>query len=340
MRRGCYGAQQRLSTAPKRGYSEIMHNTASLPPFSPPLVTIIGGAGFIGTALVEAFARSGWRVLVTSRTVQRARHLRPLGDVGQIDVILADVMVPESLRRAVAAADVVVNLAGILQEGPQRFADVHVTGAGHVAQAAAAAGARGLVHLSAIGADSASPSAYGRTKAAGEAAVAAAFPAAAIIRPSLVFGADDQFTNRFAGMMVGAPVMPVVAGDTRWQPVYVADVADAIVTLAGRMRAEATGGVFELGGPEVLTMRALLEQIAAYSERPVRFVDVPAAGARLLSRLPGTPLTRDQLQMLQHDNVVSGRFPGLAELAVPATPLAAVAPNWLGRYRPGGRFAA
>lgn len=317
-----------------------MQSQASLSPFGPRLAALVGGSGFIGTAVAEAFTRRGWRIRVACRSPQGANHLRLLGDVGQVDVVRADATVPASLPRVVAGADVVINLAGILDEGAQRFANVHVAGAGHVAAAAAAAGAGGLVHLSAIGADAASPAAYGRSKAAGEAAVRAAFPGAAIVRPSLVFGPEDKLTNRFAGMMAAMKVMPVVAGDTRFQPVYVGDVAEAVVAIAGRLAAGAGGDIYELGGPEILSMRDLLVQIAADSEQPVRFIAVPDGGARLLSMLPGSPVTKDQLAMLQIDNVAAPGRPGLAALGVEATPLAAVAPTWLGRYRPGGRFAA
>lgn len=309
-------------------------------PLTTPLVALVGGAGFIGTAVAEAFARAGWRIRIACRDLAHAQHLRPLGDVGQIGFVQADVTVPRSLPRAVEGADLVVNLVGILDERTQRFAEVQAEGAGHVARAAAAAGSRGFIHLSAIGADAGGESAYGRTKAAGEAAVLAAFPGAAIVRPSLVFGPEDMLTNRFAGIMATAPVVPVIAGDTKFQPVYVVDVAEAVVEIARRLMAGGVGGVFELGGPEILSMRELLARIAADCGRDVRFVDMPAAGARLLGALPGAPVTKDQLAMLKCDNVASAALPGLAELGVSPTPLSAVASAWLGRYRPGGRFAA
>ena len=317
-----------------------MHITSSSPHSAPPLVALIGGAGFVGTAVVEAFARAGWRIRVACRDLAHAQHLRPFGDVGQIGFVQADVTVPRSLPRAVQGADAVVNLVGILEEKGQRFDTVQGEGAGHVAAAAAAAGCRALVHVSAIGADSASPSAYGRSKAAGEAAVFAAFPGAAIVRPSLVFGPEDTFTNRFAGMMATMPALPVIAGDTRFQPVYVCDVAAAILEVSTRMLSGGVGGVFELGGPEILSMRELMLRIASACDREIRLVDVPAAGARLLSALPGAPVTRDQLAMLQRDNLASAALPGLAELGIQPTPLSAVAQGWLARYRPGGRFAA
>jgi uncharacterized protein YbjT (DUF2867 family) len=200
-----------------------------------------------------------------------------------------------------------------------------------------------FIQLSAIGADPASPSAYGRTKAEGEAGVRAAMPGAVVVRPSLVFGADDGFTNRFAGLITAAPVIPVVAPETRFQPVFVQDVALAVRMIAERLLAgETVPPLFELGGPEVMSMRQIMAFIAAATGQDKPFVDVPDVGARLLAglgSLPGAPLTTDQYRMLQRDNVAAHGLPGLAELGIAPTPLGAVAPDWLARYRRGGRFA-
>ena len=308
---------------------------------TPRLAVLIGGTGFIGTALVETLARSGWLLRIAARDTIAALRLKPLGDVGQIGAICADVRVPESLVTAVRCADVVVNLAGILDEkGGQGFEAVHVKGAGAVAAAAAQAGVKTLIHLSAIGADPASPSAYGRSKAEGEAAVKAAFPSAAIVRPCLVFGAEDGFTNRFAALIASAPVVPVIAPQTRFQPIYVNDLAAALKAIAD----QGLSGTFELGGPEQLSMRQILGLIAAETGHGEKLmVDAPDFGARILAGLgflPGAPLTRDQYLMLKQNNVASGTHPGLESLGVAPTPLEAVAGQWLSRYRAGGRFAA
>ena len=303
------------------------------------IATVFGGAGFIGRYVVQRLARRGLAVRVAGRDPLAAAALKPMGAVGQIVPIFAPVTVEADVARAVAGADWVVNLAGILAE--RRAGDfdrVHAEGAGRVARLAAAAGARRLVHVSAIGADPASPSAYGRSKAAGEAAVRAAFPAATILRPSIVFGPEDRFFNRFAGLARLSPVMPVIAGATKFQPVYVGDVADAV--LAGLTRADAAGKTFALGGPEVRNFRALLEAILRWTGRDKALVTVPMGLARLQARLgellPGKPFTRDQLAMLGRDNVVAPGEPDLAALGVAPTPMDLVVPAYLARFRPGG----
>lgn len=322
-----------------------MANPASSAPSAlPGLVALVGGSGFIGTAVAEAFAASGWRVVAVCRNPDNARHLKPLGDLGQVGARRADVRDPASLRTALAGADAVVNLVGILDEkGGQRFADVQARGAGNVAAAAAAVGARAFVQLSAIGADPENPAAYARTKAEGEAAVRAAFPAAAIVRPSLVFGAGDGFTNRFAGLIAASPAVPVIAPETRFQPVFVNDVAAAVLAITLRQLAGEAGAIYELGGPDVLSMRQILGFIADSIGQEKPLLDTPDLGARLLSSLgflPGAPLTHDQYLMLKSDNVASAGLPGLAELGISPTALMAAAPQWLARYRVGGRFAA
>lgn len=301
------------------------------------LVTLVGGGGFLGRYVAQELLAAGARVRIAQRDPRRAWFLKPLGGLGQTQFVAADLRKPESVVRAVAGSDAVVNLVGILAGD---FAAVQADGARVVAQAAASAGASALVHVSAIGADASSDSAYARTKGEGEAAVRAAFPAATVLRPSIVFGREDQFVNRFAAMIAKAPVVPVLRGGTKFQPVYVGDVAKAVVTILGD--AAHAGKTFELGGPDVISMGELQRWIARAIGRPARFVELPdAAGSAIASLgfLPGAPITRDQWKLLARDNVVGPHAEGLAALGVAATPLATVAPGWLVRYRKGGRFS-
>jgi NADH dehydrogenase len=307
------------------------------------LITIIGGSGFIGRVLVERLARDGHRLRVAVRNRSRAMRLKPLADLGQIAIVNADLRAPASIDAAMAGADAAINLVGILApSGSASFEAIHAAGAGAAARAAAAAGARAFVHVSAIGADPQSPSAYGRSKAEGERLVRAAFPSAAIVRPSLVFGSDDGFTNRFAGLIAAFPVVPVIAPETRFQPVYVGDVAEAIARALDRQFEGHAGETFELGGPDIMTMREINLYLNAATGQDKRLVDVPDGMARLMAQfgsLPGAPLTMDQYRMLQRDNLADPALPGLGSLGITPTALAAVAPQWLSRYRPGGRFA-
>jgi len=303
------------------------------------VATVFGGSGFIGRHVVQRLARQGYVVRAAVRRTEAAMVLRPLGEVGQIVPLCAPVTSAEAVARAVEGASVVVNLVGILTERrPGDFDRVMGEGAGIVARAAAAAGATGLVHLSAIGADPASPSGYGRAKAAGEAAVLAAFATATVLRPSIVFGPEDKFFNRFASMARMFPCMPVIAGATRLQPVYVGDVADAV--MAALARPEAAGRIFELGGPQVFSFRELLAWILQTTGHRRALVEVPARLARLeacvLERLPGKLLTGDQLRMLERDNVVAPEAADLAALGIVPTPVELVVPAYLRRFRKGG----
>lgn len=301
------------------------------------LVTLIGGGGFLGRYVAQALLEGGARVRIAQRDPRRAFFVKPLGGLGQTQFVAADITRPESVARAVAGSDAVVNLVGILNGD---FRKVQVEGARFVAEAAASAGVAALVHVSAIGADPASGSAYGRSKGEGDAAVRAAFPAATILRPSIVFGREDAFVNRFAAMIAKAPVVPVLRAGTKFQPVYVADVAAAVVA-ALRDPAVAAGRTLELGGPDVLSMGALIRWIARAINRAPRIVALPdAVGAVIASAgfLPFAPITQDQWKMLASDNVVAGTN-GLTLLGIAPTPLDAVAPGWLVRYRKGGRFA-
>jgi len=307
-------------------------------PGTPPLVTIFGGGGFIGRYVCEQLLKTGARLRVAQRDPRKAWFLQPLGTVGQVSAIAADLARPETIERAVEGADAVVNLVGVFSGNLQL---IHVEGARRAAAAAKATGASAFVHISAIGADPESPSDYGRTKGLGEEAVRSAFPKATIIRPSIVFGPEDNFTNRFASM-ARFPILPVIAPRTRFQPVYVRDLARAIAAAALDPKAHG-GKTYELAGPEVMTMRELNARVAQMSGHHPDLVEVPdiiAQGMALFGWLPGAPLTRDQWLMLQKDNVASGKLPGLKDFGITPAPLAATAPEWLGRFRKGGRFAA
>lgn len=303
------------------------------------VATVFGGSGFIGRYVVKRLANAGYVVRVAVRDTEGAMFLRPMGVVGQIVPLHAPVTDAAAVARAVAGASVVVNLVGILAERRAGdFRRIQAEGAGIVAKAAAAAGVGQLVHLSAIGADAASPSRYASSKAEGEAAVRAAFPGATILRPSVVFGPEDRFFNRFAAMAQLLPVMPVISGATRFQPVYVADVADAVMA-ALRLPA-ARGTTYELGGPRPWSMRELLSWILVQVQRRRPLFEVPAGLARLqaaiLEHVPGKPLTRDQLLLLARDNLPAEGAPGLATLGIVPTPVELVVPAYLARYRQGG----
>jgi NADH dehydrogenase len=303
------------------------------------IATVFGGSGFIGRHVVKRLAAQGFLVRVAVRDTEKALFLKPMGTVGQIVLLHAAVTDPAAVARAVEGAEVVVNLVGILTERRAGdFRRVHVEGAGNVAQAAAKAGAAHLVHLSALGVSADHPSAYARSKAEGEAAVRAAFPAAVILRPSAVFGPDDAFFNRFARMAQLLKVVPVIGARTKLQPVYVGDVADAV--MAG-LRAAAAGRTFELGGPKVASMWELMDYVLGETRRARCMISMPTWYMRLwavvLERVPGKPLTRDQLKLLGRDNVVSPGADGLAALGITPTPIEAVVPSYLRRYRPSNQ---
>ena len=299
------------------------------------LVTIFGGGGFLGRQVAQALMARGARVRIAQRDLASAVKVKPLGALGQTQFVAADIRKPATVERAIVGSDIVINLVGILSGDFEAF---HHQGAAHVAQAVAAANVRALVHVSAIGADADSPSAYGRSKAAGEAAVRAAFPGATIIRPSIIFGPEDQFLNRFARIIGSAPVIPVIGGATRFQPVYVGDVADAIANAAEQPQLHG-GKIYEVAGPQVMTMKEINAWIAKTIGRDKPVVDVPGGVASLLAMLPGGPITRDQLAMLGRDNVAAPGAQGLDALGVAPTPLGAVADKWMVRYRKHGRFA-
>ena len=311
----------------------------------PPLVTVFGGSGFLGRHVVRALARRGYRVRVAVRNPNLAGHLQPLGNVGQIQAVQANLRVRWSVDRAVQGADHVINLVGILHEGGrQTFNAVQDFGARAVAEAARAAGAR-LTHVSAIGADEDSPSAYARSKARGEKAVLETLADAVIFRPSIVFGPEDEFYNRFAGLARISPVLPLIGGgETKFPPVYVGDVAEAIArSVDGAVEG---GRIYELGGPEVKSFRACLEEMLEAIDRKRIFVKVPWSLARIQGRilglLPKPLLTVDQVEMLKVDNVVSdaaekeGRT--FAALGLQPPGAAAILPTYLWQYRRAGQY--
>jgi uncharacterized protein YbjT (DUF2867 family) len=308
------------------------------------VAAVFGGSGFIGRYVVQRLAARGYWVRVATRDPEGAMFLRPLGEVGQIVPLYAPLDSEADIARVVEYADAVVNLVGILTERRRGdFLRIHMEGAGRVARLSAAAGVARLVQISAIGADPASRSAYARSKEAGERAVLNSFPRAAIIRPSIVFGPEDQFFNRFARLAMISPVMPVIEGATRFQPVYVGDVADAVISAIELP--SACGNTYELGGPDIVTFREILTYVLRETHRHHRaLVTVPrwlaSLQAAILQHLPGKPLTPDQLQMLRHDNLAHEGMPGLVELGVTPTPFRLVVPEYLDRYRPGGRRAA
>ena len=309
------------------------------------LVTVFGGSGFVGRHVVRALARRDLRVRVAVRRPDLAGHLQPLGRVGQIHAVQANVRYPASVEAAVRDADAVINLVGVLFErGRQSFSAVHASGAGTIAQAAAEAGAR-LIHVSALGADPESASVYARTKAAGEEAVRAAVSDAVIFRPSVVFGPEDDFLNRFAGLSRITPVLPLIGGgETRFQPVFVGDVAEAIAkAVEGEARA---GTIYELGGPDVKTFKEILQFMLATIERRRLLVPLPFKLAEMkaffLQYLPKPLLTPDQVKLLRSDTVVSeaakreGRT--LEGLGIDPSSMAAIVPSYLWRFRRSGQF--
>lgn len=299
------------------------------------LVTIFGGSGFIGRHVVRRLAADGWICRVAVRDPDAALFLKVDGDPGQVVPVAADVRDPKSVEDAVADARRVVNLVGILyQKGRATFQRVHVDGAANVAKAARAAGVERLVQMSAIGADPDSPAEYGRTKAAGETAAKAAFEGVSIVRPSVVFGPEDDFFNRFAAMARMMPVLP--AFPTKFQPVYVGDVAAAICAILDDPATQ--GKTYEFGGPRVISFREFLQLVLKYTERERPIVSMPLSLASLeatfLELLPVPPLTRDQVKLLRRDNVVSPGALTLTDLRITPTMMEVVLPSYLGRYRP------
>ena len=309
------------------------------------LITVFEGSGFLGRNVVRALAKRDYRIRIAVRRPELAGHLQPIGRVGQIHAVQTNLRYPASVAAAMRDSSIAINLVGILTEsGAQTFDAVQARGAETIARAAAAAGAR-MVHVSAIGADENSPSRYGRAKAAGEQAVLSAVPSATILRPSLMFGPEDQFTNRFAALARMSPVLPVIGADTRMQPAYVGDVATAVADAVDGMAKP--GATYELGGPEVLTMREIMQWICKVTGRDRALLPLPFGLAKLqatfLQFAPGAlKLTPDQVVMLQSDNVVSeaAKAAGLTleGLGIAAESMEAIAPQYLWRFRATGQF--
>lgn len=311
------------------------------------LVTIFGGSGFVGRYIARRLAKQGWRVRVAVRRPNEAMHVKPYGVPGQVEPVLCNIRDDASVAAVMNGADAVVNCVGILAEaGKNSFDEVQAEGAGRVARIAADQGVSQMVHLSAIGADAESDSDYARTKAEGEANVLAAFPAAVILRPSIIFGPEDDFFNRFAGMM--GPVLPLVGGDTKFQPVYVDDVAQAAVQA---VEGNVAPGIYELGGPDVDSMKGLMATMLAEIRRRKLVVNLPFfAGAMmgwsfdlvkaLSFGLIKGPITKDQVKLLRSDNVVGAEAKGFADLGIMPVAMEAVLPDYLWRFRPSGQYLA
>lgn len=315
-----------------------------------PIVTIFGGSGFVGRYITQRLARAGWRVRVAVRRPEGAGFVRPYGVVGQVEPIQANIRDDASTHRSIAGADAVINCVGILvQSGKQGFDAVQAEGAGRIARIAAKEGVTRLVHISAIGADPDSPSLYARSKAAGEAAVRATFPSAVILRPSIVFGTEDQFFNRFAAMARFAPILPLVGPETRFQPVYVDDVAAAAALATTGAVAL---GIYELGGPETASFRDLMVRMLAIIRRRRMMVALPFWFASLqgwaldtlqhlsFGLFTNQLITRDQVRLLGRDNVVSPGARGFSELGITPTAMGAVLDTYLYSYRPNGQYSA
>jgi NADH dehydrogenase len=304
------------------------------------LVTLFGGGGFLGRYVAQEVYKTGARVRIAQFDARKAFFLKPLGSLGQTQFVAADIRNPAQVREAIKGSDCVVNLVGVLKGD---FEGLHVDGARNLAEACAAEGVGSLVHVSAIGANADSPSRYGSSKGLGEQAVRAAFPSATIVRPSVLFGREDNFINRFAAMTRISPVLPVIRGAVKFQPVYAADVGKAVSQALLHPR-DHGGRTYELGGPQVLTMRELMAWIDETTGHGRMLVDVPdmvASGmARVGSFVPGAPITWDQWLMLQQDNVVAPGAPSLRDFGLTPTPLSAVSEGWLTAYRRNGRFAA
>ena len=311
------------------------------------LVTVFGGSGFLGSQVVRALAKAGHRVRVAVRQPHLAGKMRLLGDVGQVEIVQANVRNRASIDRALSGVRAGVNLVGILYEtGRQKFQAVHTTGAQLIAASALAQGVEHMVQMSALGADLDSPSEYARSKAMGEAAVREVFPGAVILRPSIIFGPGDNFFNRFAEMAVLSPVLPLIGGGhTRFQPVFVGDVAQAVQAV---LTAPASAGLtYELAGPATYSFKALMDLVVAETGRKRALLPLPFAVARMIGAVSeilaltpiAPPLTRDQVELLRTDNVVSGAAPGLDDLGIAATAVEAILPAYLYRFRKGGQYA-
>jgi NADH dehydrogenase len=307
------------------------------------LVTVFGGSGFIGRHLVRSLANQGWRIRVAVRRPNVAHFLKPMGRVGQIQIVRTNVRSDAQVEAALRGADAAVNLVGVLaQRGRQRFDALHVEAAGRIAAAAKAARTSRLVHFSAMGASDRAPARYFRSKAEGETGVRAHFPDATIVRPALAFGPEDQFFNRFAALARVLPVLPLYGGGhTRFQPVWVGDIAHGVTEILEQ--AGAAGKIYEFAGPEVMTFREVMEFVLRETQRKRVLLSLPFGLGRLqgsiLQFLPGKLLTHDQVLMLETDTVPGGSLPGLRELGITPSAPEAIVPSYLWRFRKHGQFA-
>lgn len=314
------------------------------------LVTIYGGSGFVGRYIARRLAKDGWRVRVAVRRPNDAMFVKPYGVPGQVEPVLCNIRDDASVRAVMQGADAVVNCVGTFAAGGKNnFTAVQAEGAGRIARIAADLKVASLVHLSAIGADEAGASLYAQSKAEGEKAVLAAFPSAVILRPSVIFGNEDQFFNRFAGMSQLGPVLPVVGAETKFQPVYVDDVALAAVM---GVEGKAAPGIYELGGPEAATFKSLMQDMLAVIRRRRLVLNIPFFVARImagsldllqavtLGLFENKMITRDQVRSLGSDNVVTGETKTFADLGITPTAMGSVLPEYLWRYRPSGQYAA
>ncbi len=313
------------------------------------LVTIFGGSGFVGRYIARRVAKEGWRVRVAVRNVNEAMFVRPYGVVGQVEPVFCNIRDDASVAAATDGAEVVVNCVGVLDEvGKNTFDAVQAEGAERIARIAKELGVARMVHISAIGADAEAASEYSKTKAAGEAGVLEHMPDAVILRPSIVFGPEDEFFNRFAGMSRLGPVLPVVGAETRFQPVYVDDVAAAAVK---GVLGEAKGGVYELGGPDVHSFRELMQQMLGIIRRRKIIMNIPFWVARMMASVFGViraislgivkgPVTKDQVLNLANDNVVAAGAKGFDDLGIQPTAMEAILPDYLWRFRPSGQYDA
>lgn len=307
---------------------------AKTPPLKDKLVTIFGGSGFVGNYVAQALLERGARVRIACRNPEKAFTLKPLANLGQLQFQRCDITNERSLEIAVAGSDAVVNLVGAFGGNLDKLMG---EAPGNMARLARAAGAEAFVHVSAIGADDESEIAYASAKAMGEQEVAANFPEATIIRPSVIFGKDDNFVNMFAGLIQFMPVIPVFGPNSVFQPVYVDDVAEAIATSLADPEAHG-GRTYELGGPEKLTMLEINRKIAAAQGRSRHFIPVPDAASAAFASLPLTPMSRAQWALLKQGNTVSGAHPGFGQLGIKPRPLGLFLDKWMLRYRKHGRF--
>jgi len=298
------------------------------------LVTVLGGSGFVGRHLAQELLSRGARLRIASRNPQRAFSIKPLGNLGQVQLARVDVTQADSLAKVLAGSDAVVNLVGAFDGNLDA---IQGSGAGRIAAAAKAAGAAAFVHLSALGANAESTVPYARTKAEGESAVLAAFPEATVLRPSILFGPDDQFVTMFGDLVATMPVLPVFAPQGKLQPLFVDDAAEAIAAALSDPAAHG-GKIYEIAGPEVMTMAGLNHRIAAAAGRKTRFIELPDAIAGLIAALPGTPISSDQFKLLKAGSLASGMLPGLADLGIKPRPLGLFLDRWTMRFRKHGRF--